>query len=146
MANFSRHGVVDWNGEVLRGAGRVTAGTEAFTVPITFPRLAAEAPGLSTPEELLAASHATCFAIALWSTIGRRGGSAHRISVAATITADKGPHGIRIQSSDLRGVVEGLEGVDPAKLPEIAQAAEQECTISLVIRNAVRISFEVTAI
>ena len=146
MATFSRYAVVDWNGDVLRGSGIVTAGTAAFAVPVTFPRVHGEAPGNTTPEELLAAAHASCYAIGLRSVIAQRGGKAGRVRVTATITAEKGAQGIRIQSSHLQGVVEALEGIDPGKLQEIAQAAEDGCTISIAIRGSVAISFDVATI
>ena len=146
MATFSRHAVVEWNGELIRGTGRVKAGSAAFTAPVTFPRLGGEVPGHTTPEELLAAAHATCYAIGLRSIIGRYGGHARRVTVTATIKAEKGSRGIRIQSSHLSGVVDGLEGIGPAKLQEIAQAAEDECTITIAVRGSVKISFDVTAL
>jgi osmotically inducible protein OsmC len=146
MATFSRHAVVDWNGDVMHGTGTVTAGTAAFTVPVTFPRIAGETPGNTTPEEMLAASHAICYAIGLRSVIAQRGGIARRVRVTATITAEKGPQGIRIQSSHLNGVVEGLEGIERMTLQEMAQAAEDGCTISIAIRGSVAISFDVAAI
>jgi len=145
MATFSRHAVVDWNGDVIRGTGMVTAGTAAFTVPVSWPVVRGEAPGLTTPEELLAASHATCYAIALRSVIGQRGGKAQRVRVTATITAEK-EQGIRILSSHLNGVVEGLVGIEPMKLQEIAKDAEDRCTISNAIRNSVSISIEVSVV
>lgn len=145
MGTFSRHAVIDWNGDLVRGAGQVRAGSAAFTVPVSFPRLSGEAPGHTTPEETLAAAHAICYAIGLRSIIGRYGGKACHITVTATITAEKGPHGTRIRSSHLSGVVDGLEGIGQATLQEIAQAAEAECTISIAIRGAVKISFDVTA-
>jgi lipoyl-dependent peroxiredoxin len=114
MATFSRQAVLEWNGDVMGGAGQVTAGTGAFAVPATFPSTAGEAAGKTTPEELLAASHATCYGIGLRSLIGRRGGQAPRLTVTATITAEKGPGGIRIQSSHLSAEVESLEGIDHA--------------------------------
>jgi organic hydroperoxide reductase OsmC/OhrA len=66
--------------------------------------------------------------------------------VTATITAEKGPRGIRIQSSHLNGVVEGLEGIERMTLQEIAKAAEDGCTISIAIRGSLAISFDVAAI
>lgn len=146
MATFSRHASLDWRGDVLRGTGAVTAGTEAFTVGATFPRIHGEPPGNTTPEELLAAAHATCFGIGVRSVIAQRGGAARRVRVTATVTAEKGRGAIRIQSSHLSGEVEGLEGVDPGTLPDIARAAEEGCTISAAIRGTVVISVEVRAI
>src|SRR5687767_10233103 len=119
MMTFSRRAVLEWNGDVMEGDGDVTAGTRAFAVPVTFPTTAAEAPGKTTPEELLAASHATCYGIGLRSLIGRHGGRAQRVTVTATVTAEKGPRGIRIQSSHLSGEVEALEGIDHERLQQI---------------------------
>lgn len=146
MATFSRRATIEWSGDVPRGTGGVTAGSGAFSIPVTFPRLGGEPAGTSSPEELLAASHATCFGIGLRSQIGMRGGTARRVEVTATVTADKGSREIRIRSSHLTGHVEGLEGVDPTMLPEIAQAVEEGCTISAAIRQAVAISVEISAV
>jgi osmotically inducible protein OsmC len=145
MATFSRRAVLEWNGDVMSGAGEVTAGTRAFAVPATFPSTAGEALGKTTPEELLAASHATCYGIGLRSLIGRRGGRAQRVTVAATITADKGPRGIRIQSSHLTGEVEALEGIDHTQLQEIAQETRERCTISIALEGTVAITYDIIA-
>lgn len=130
----------------MHGTGTVTAGTAAFTIPATWPRIVGEAAGQTTPEEMLAASHAICYGMGLRSVIAQRGGTARRVSVTATITADKGSNGIRILSSHLAGVVEGLEGIGPESLREVARATEDGCTISNAIRGSVAISSEVTAI
>ena len=145
MATFSRHAVLEWNGDMMDGAGQVTAGTGAFGVPATFPSTAGEAAGKTTPEELVAASHATCYGIGLRSLIGRRGGGARRVTVTATITAEKGPSGIRIQSSHLRGEVESLEGIDDEQLQEIAQETRERCTISIALEGTVAITYDVIA-
>jgi len=145
MATFSRHAVLEWNGDMMDGAGQVTAGTGAFAVPATFPSTAGEAAGKTTPEELVAASHAMCYGIGLRSLIGRRGGRARRVTVTATITAEKGPSGIRIQSSHLRGEVESLEGIDDEQLQEIAQETRERCTISIALEGTVAITYDVIA-
>src|ERR687891_1916096 len=145
MATFSRRAVLEWNGDGMDGAGNVTAGTGAFAVPVTFPTIAGEAPGKTTPEELLAASHATCYGLGLRSLIGRRGGRAQRVTVTATITAQKGSRGIRIQSSHLTGEVDALEGIDHAQLQEIAQETRERCTISIALEGTVAISYDIMA-
>lgn len=106
MTTFSRRAELRWDGELLAGSGEVTAGTGAFAAPVRFPSVARDPPGKSTPEELLAASHAACYGIGLRSVIGRSGGRAQRVTVEAVISAEKGPDGIRIQSSHLAGVVD----------------------------------------
>jgi osmotically inducible protein OsmC len=131
---------------VIHGSGGVTAGTNAFSVAVTYPRIAGEPPAMTSPEELLAASHATCFGIGLRSVIAQRSGSAERVRVTATITADKGSRAIRIQSSHLDATIEGLAGVEPEMLPELARTAEEGCTISAAIRGSVAISVDVRAL
>jgi osmotically inducible protein OsmC len=145
MATFSRRAVLEWNGDVMAGAGEVTAATAAFAVPVTVPSTTVEAPGKTTPEELLAASHATCFGIGLRSLVARRGGRARRVTVTATITAEKGPGGIRIESSHLNGEIEGLEAIDPRQLAEIARDTRDRCTISIALGGSVAITHDVVA-
>ena len=111
----------------------------------TFPRLSGEPDGATTPEELLAASHAVCFGIGLRSVLAQRGGSASQLRVMATITADKGGGRIGIRSAHLDAVVEGLEGVDAAELDEIAREAEVDCTISVLLRATVPITVSASA-
>lgn len=143
MAHFSRSAVLDWHGDVLRGAGTIAAGSEAFRVAASFPRIGGEPADTTTPEELLAASHAACFGIGLRSVIAQRGGTAERVLVTATITAEKGAKGIRVRGSHLEGVVEGLAGVDAEALEEIGRAAEEGCTISILLRPTVLITVTV---
>jgi osmotically inducible protein OsmC len=143
MATFSRRALLQWDGGIPDGSGLVTPGSDSFTAGAIFPSIAGDPPGKTTPEELLAASHATCYGIGLRSLIARRGGRAGRVSVTATVTAEKGPQGIRLQSSHLTGVVDGLEGIDEATLQDLARETEERCTISLAIRAAVAVSSEV---
>ena len=147
MAEFSRHADVDWTGGLLDGNGKASAGTGAFSLPVTFPsRIAATGDGKTTPEELMAASHAVCYAMVLTNTIGKQGGKASKIRVTATITADKSDAGIKIVSSKLKATVEGLEGIDRGKLQELATGAEKGCPISNALRGSVAISVDAQAV
>ena len=147
MATFARHAAVEWNGNLMEGSGTAKAGSGAFSVPVTFPsRIAVEADGKTTPEELMAASHAVCFAMVLTNTIVKQGGTSSRVRVTATVTADKGDAGIKVVSSHLKATVEGLEGVDRAKLQELAIGAEKGCPISNALRGSVAISVEAQAV
>jgi osmotically inducible protein OsmC len=100
---------------------------------------------MTTPEELLAASHAACFGIGLRSLIARRGGRARTLTVTATVTADKGPHGITITSSHLSATIAGLEGLDRAQLEQVARETKERCTISMAISASVAITHDVSA-
>jgi osmotically inducible protein OsmC len=145
VATFARHADIEWNGTLMEGNGKVKAGTAAFDLPVTFPSRIGEGDGKTTPEEMLAASHAVCYAMGLAATLGRSGGKARRLRVTSTVTADKGEAGIKVVSSHIKAVAEGLEGVDRAKFNEIARTAEERCPISNAIRNNVKITVEATA-
>jgi osmotically inducible protein OsmC len=140
MATFARHADVEWTGGLMDGAGTAKAGTAAFSLPVTFPSRIGEGDGKTTPEELLAASHAICYAMGLTATIGREGGKARRVRVTATVTADKSESGIKIQSSHLEAIVEGLEGMDAGRLQQVATTAEQTCPVSNALRGSVKIT------
>jgi lipoyl-dependent peroxiredoxin len=142
MATFERHVSVDWQGTVMEGKGEAKAGTGAFSLPVTFPSRIGEPAGKTSPEELMAAAHAACYAMALNGTLGRSNASAERTVVTATITADKGDAGIKIVSSHLKVTAYGLKGADAAKFAEIAQTAEGRCPVSNAYRGTMTITVE----
>lgn len=142
MATFSRSVTVDWAGSLMEGKGTAKAGTGAFNLPVTFPARLGEPAGLTTPEELLAASHAVCYAMGLNGALGRKGGSAAKTIVTATVTADKGEGGIKLTTSKLKVVAEGLKGIDKSEFAQIARDAEKGCPISNAIRGNVQIEVE----
>lgn len=146
MATFARHVDVEWNGTLMEGNGTAKAGTGAFLLPVTFPsRINEKGDGKSTPEELLAGAHAICYAMVLANTIGKQGGKARRVRVTATVTADRSDAGLKVVSSNLKAVVEGLEGIDRGGLSELASNAEKGCPISNAIRGNVSISVDASA-
>jgi osmotically inducible protein OsmC len=147
MAEFSRHADVDWTGGLIDGNGKATAGTGAFSLPVTFPsRIAEKGDGKTTPEELLASAHAVCYAMVLVNTIGKQGGKASKVRVTATVTGEKSDAGLKVVSSKLAATVEGLEGIDSGTLQELATGAEKGCPISNAIRGNVAISVDARAV
>jgi osmotically inducible protein OsmC len=142
MAEFSRHVEVQWSGGLMDGKGVAKAGTGAFSVPVTFPSRVGEPEGHTSPEELIAASHASCYAMALNATLGRKGAKAATTRVVATVTADKGEAGIKIVASKLQVTVGGLEGMDAATFAEVAREAEGKCPVSNALRGSLRIDVE----
>ena len=143
MATFSRSVTVDWSGSIMEGKGVAKAGTGAFNLPVTFPSRIGEPAGTTSPEELMAASHAACYAMALNATLGRKNASAGRTVVSATVTADKGEAGIKVLSSKLKVVAEGLKGIDANGFKEAAKEAESKCPISNALRASLSIELEV---
>ena len=142
MPSFERHVEVDWRGSVMEGSGEAKAGSGAFALPVSFPARIGESGGKTSPEELLAASHAACYAMALNGTLGRKNAKAARTRVTATVTADKGEAGITIASSHLKVVAGGLEGIPAAQFAEVAREAEGRCPVSNALRGTMRITVE----
>lgn len=141
---FSRHATVDWTGTIMEGTGSAKAGTGAFTLPVSFPRRIGEPQGATSPEELIAAAHATCYAMVIAGALGRANATVARHTVTCTVTADKGDAGIQIQSSTLELVAEGLSGMDAATFERTAREAEGKCPVSNALRGALKIEVRVT--
>lgn len=139
---FSRTVTIDWQGTIMEGTGTAKAGTGAFTLPVTFPRRIGEPEGSTSPEELVAAAHGTCFAMVLAATLGRKNASAKSTQVTCTVTADKGDAGIKLVTSKLTATVEGLTGMDAAAFDAMAKEAEGKCPISNALRGNLAIEVE----
>jgi len=142
MATFERHVDVEWKGSVMEGKGEAKAGTGAFTLPVTFPSRIGDPGGKTSPEELMAAAHAACYAMALNGTLGRKNVTADRTVVTATVTADKGEAGIKILSSKLVATAYGLKDADAAQFTEIAREAEGRCPVSNAYRGTMQITVD----
>jgi osmotically inducible protein OsmC len=142
MAVFSRSVTVDWSGSIMEGKGEAKAGSGAFTLPVSFPSRIGDAGGKTSPEELVAAAHAACYAMALNATLGRKNASAKRTVVTATVSADKGEAGIKLTTSKLRVVAEGLQGMDASAFQGTAEEAESKCPISNALRGNLDIEVE----
>ena len=142
MATFERHVDVEWSGSVMDGRGEAKAGTGAFTLPVTFPSRIGEPGGKTSPEELMAAAHAACYAMALNGALGRKPATADRTVIRATVTADKGEAGIKIMSSKLEVTAYGLKGLDAAGFEALAKEAEGKCPVSNAYRGTMQITVE----
>jgi len=139
---FSRNVTVDWKGNILEGSGEAKAGSGAFTLPVSFPRRIGDAQGVTSPEELIAAAHAACYAMALNATVGRKGGAMARSHITCTVSADKGDSGIKITTSKLVVTAEGLTGIEAKDFAEVAKAAEGGCPVSNALRGSLKIELE----
>jgi lipoyl-dependent peroxiredoxin len=146
MATFSRTTTVNWEGPIMEGKGTAKAGSGAFTLPVSFPRRIGDAEGITSPEELMAAAHAACYAMALNATVGRKGGSIAKTDVTATVTADKGDAGIKIMSSRLTVVAHGLTGIPKEQFAEVAREAEGKCPVSNAYRGSLQIDLDAKAV
>lgn len=141
---FSRHVDLNWKGSVLEGAGEAKAGSGAFNLPVSFPRRIGDPEGKTSPEELIAAAHASCYAMALNAHVGRKGGAIAKTHITCTVSADKGDAGIKITTSKLVVVAEGLTGIDPHAFADVAKEAEGKCPVSNALRGSVQIEVHAT--
>jgi lipoyl-dependent peroxiredoxin len=145
MAVAERRAETTWNGDLMSGNGVLTfASSNLLTeTPVTWAARTEAPQGKTSPEELLAAAHASCYAMAFSATLGRRGTPPERLNVTAVCSLDRVEGGMKVTKMDLtvRGRVPGL---DQAGFAEAAQVAEQGCPISNALRNNVEISVNAT--
>ena len=140
MPRIVRKADVAWEGSLSRGSGVAKAGTGAFELPIDLPSRIADKPGKTSPEELLAAAHAGCYATSIAGEIARAGGTVGHLDVACTVTLDEvGDKGHLIVSSELDVRVQA-EGIDATGLEQAARAADEGCTFSALIRASASVS------
>jgi osmotically inducible protein OsmC len=121
-----------WNGTLNEGGGQVElSSSKVGTYDVSFPKRAAEdAGGTTSPEELIAAAHSSCFAMQLSALIGEAGGTPEQLEVTADVTLGPDPAGgFRITGIALkvRGEVSGL---DEAGFLQAAQDAKATCPVS----------------
>ena len=136
---------VAWDGSIARGNGVATASSSgAFALPISLPGRIADPGGETSPEELLAAAHAGCFATSIGGEIARAGGTVVRIDVRCTVTMDKVEgKGHQIVSSAL-DVTAQAEGIDEAGFARATEAADAGCSFSSLIRASASVSVSAT--
>jgi osmotically inducible protein OsmC len=140
--NFSRTATVNWKGGIMDGTGEAKAESGAFSLPVSFPKRIGNAEGTTSPEELIAAAHATCYAMVMAATLGRSNASADSSKVTCTVTAEKTDAGIKIVSSNLAIEVTGLKGMDANTFHETAKSAEGKCPVSNALRGPLNITVE----
>jgi osmotically inducible protein OsmC len=135
-----REATVGWEGSVARGAGVARAGSGAFELPVDLPARVGDPGGKTSPEELLAAAHAACYAMSIGSEIARLGGSVERVEVGCTITMDE------VEGKGHLVVASGLvarcraEGIDEGGLERAAAAADEGCPFSALLRASASVS------
>lgn len=134
---------VTWTGDLLTGTGTVSAvSSGAFSaLPVSWAARTESPAGKTSPEELVAAAHASCYAMAFSGALARAGTPPERLAVSADVTFDKLEAGWRIVSSALtvRGVVPGMSNED---FVAAADAAKDGCPISQALKGNVALSVD----
>ncbi|MBM4436596.1 MAG: OsmC family peroxiredoxin [Actinobacteria bacterium] len=146
MAETTRRADVAWEGNLLQGKGIFSAASGALRdLPVSWPARTEAPGGKTSPEELIAAAHASCYAMAFSHTLATNGFTPERLNVTAVVTfADKPGGGKMISKSELtvRGKVGGVS--DQKAFEEWAAKGEQGCPVSNALRNNVAITVRAT--
>lgn len=140
-----RRAEATWRGDLQTGSGSVSASTShAFSdLAVTWASRTEEANGRTSPEELIAAAHASCYQMAFSGRLAKAGHPAELLNVTATVTFDKTDAGWGIASSALsvRGRVPGM---DADVFRAEAEAAKDGCPVSQALKGNVVLSVEAT--
>jgi osmotically inducible protein OsmC len=129
-----------WEGDLVNGSGHVTTGTGSVDADMTWSARAEDVEGPS-PEELIAAAHATCVSMALSAGLARAGTPPTRLETEATTAFDKVGEGFKLTS--VRLTIRGeVEGVDEDAFRQAAEDAKDNCPVSQALKGNVDISVD----
>jgi osmotically inducible protein OsmC len=135
----SKTATATWNGDLLSGRGTIdSVGSGAFApLPVSWAARTGEGEDdLTSPEELLAAAHASCFSMALALGLAKAGTPPERLSVSATVTFVPGT-GITTSALEVVGAV---PGIDEAAFVAAAETARDGCPVSGALKGNVELS------
>ena len=128
----------------MEGKGEAKAGTGAFSLPVTFPARIGESGGKTSPEELMAAAHAACYAMSLAGELASAGTPPDHLDVHATVTLDQvedGSH--RIVASELLARAR-VDEVDAETLSRLAESASEGCPFTKLIEASATVTVNAT--
>jgi osmotically inducible protein OsmC len=141
----TRNADATWSGDLLGGHGTVSAATTGVfaDLPTAWASRIGEPAGVTSPEELLAAAHASCFSMAFSNELAKAGTPPTSVKVTVTVTGDKLDTGWTVLSSAItvRAVVPGATN---ESFQEAAAKAKDGCPISKALKGNVELSVEAT--
>ena len=140
-----RSASVTWNGDLATGSGTVTGNSSALLqdLPVSWSARTEEPGGKTSPEELLAAAHAACYAMAFSAGLARAGTPPEELHVSADVTFDKVGDGWKVVSSALQ-VLGRVPGISAEAFRAAAEAARDGCPISQAVMGNVELSVDAT--
>jgi osmotically inducible protein OsmC len=136
-----RRAAVTWNGDLMSGSGTIDeVGSGSFgPLEVTWAaRTEEQSGGRTSPEELLAAAHASCFSMALSHALAQSGTPAERLETSAVVTFVPGA-GITRVALSVRGTVPGL-AADAFR--EAAETAKANCPVSKALAGVPEIALD----
>ena len=123
----TRNATTHWEGSLMEGAGRVTLESSGIgTFDVNWPSRAESANGKTSPEELIAAAHSSCFSMALSHGLAQAGTPPTSLDTSAAVTFQPG-EGI---TGIVLSVVGVVPGVDEAAFVAAAEGAKANCPVS----------------
>lgn len=135
-----RTAVTTWNGGLAGGSGQAELRSSGVgTFDVSWPSRAESPDGRTSPEELIAAAHSSCFSMALAGQIAEAGGTPQQLETTATVTLDVGSLSISKIALQVRGTVDGLDADGFAKA---AQAAKEGCPVSKLVAGGTEITLD----
>jgi osmotically inducible protein OsmC len=141
----TRRADATWSGDLLSGHGTVTAATTGVfrDLPTTWASRIGEPEGVTSPEELLAGAHASCFSMAFSNELAKAGTPPSSVKVTVAITGDKLDTGWTVLSSAIK-VSAVVPGATEASFQEAADKAKDGCPISKALKGNVELSVDAT--
>lgn len=130
-----------WEGDLASGNGKTSVASGIFPeFDVSWPARTERSSGTTSPEELLAAAHSSCFCMALSAGLGKAGNPPERLEASATVTFVPG-EGVKSSRITVSGAV---PGIDQAAFEEAAAGAGQNCPISQALKGNVEVTVEAT--
>jgi osmotically inducible protein OsmC len=119
-----------WEGDLVHGGGVVSGASGALPdLPVTWASRTQRSDGKTSPEELIAAAHASCFSMALAHGLSEAGTPAEQLEVSATVTLEERDGAPTVTSSDLN-VTGRVPGIDAGDFIKAATDAGKNCPVS----------------
>jgi osmotically inducible protein OsmC len=137
--DIARTASVHWDGDIAKGKGTIATESGLVKAGYSFGTRFSNEPG-TNPEELLAASHAACFTMALSLALTRAGHPPTAIDTTARVHLKREGQGFDVPLIELTTTAT-VSGVDAAEFEELAKGAKENCPISRALR-AVEIKLE----
>jgi osmotically inducible protein OsmC len=145
MAEAPRRADAVWHGSLTQGSGEVSLTTSgaAGPLPVTWASRTERSNGKTSPEELVAAAHASCYSMALSGLLAEAGSPPEKLETSVTVTFEQVEGGWKTGSSAI--TVKGwVPGMDEAAFKKAAEDAQDGCPISGALRGNVKLSVEAT--
>ncbi|MEI2622160.1 MAG: OsmC family peroxiredoxin [Candidatus Nanopelagicales bacterium] len=136
----TRSALTIWNGSLLEGSGQVTLDSSGVgSFPVSWPARSEEPGGMTSPEEMIAAAHSSCFAMALSNVLAKAGSTPAQLETKAEVDFQPG-----VGITEIRLHVKGdVPGLDAQGFEAAAEDAKENCPVSQALKAvAIKLSVE----